>query len=314
MFLIFPFIQTPLCFTLAILSVSISTGNTILPTNPIAQRHWNFRQEKPTSSKSKKDPIKVMSFNIRYGSADDGKNHWKHRKHLVPKTIKRFSPDLLGTQETLGFQAKYLKKQLPEYKYIGWSREKNANGEQCGIFFRKVRFSCVKSGQFWLSKNPKSKFSKSWDSSLPRVACWAVLKDKKTREEMLFINTHFDHRGKTAREESALLISNWIHKNHSDKPVVITGDFNAKVDSICYRNLINENQFSDTFLINRQESQKGKKTGTFNGFKGTKTGKRIDWILTNDRFQTLSGSIDYYQDGGRYPSDHFPVTATIRSN
>ena len=46
-------------------------------------------------------PLRVMSFNIRLGVAKDGENHWDKRHDLVADTIKKFKPDLLGTQETL---------------------------------------------------------------------------------------------------------------------------------------------------------------------------------------------------------------------
>ena len=53
--------------------------------------------------------VRVMSFNIRYGAANDGANHWDQRKPLVVKAIQSFRPDILGTQETLDFQAEFLK-------------------------------------------------------------------------------------------------------------------------------------------------------------------------------------------------------------
>ena len=56
--------------------------------------------------------IKVMSFNIRYGAANDGENSWPKRSHLVLETIQMFGPDLLGTQEVIEFQADFLKENL----------------------------------------------------------------------------------------------------------------------------------------------------------------------------------------------------------
>jgi endonuclease/exonuclease/phosphatase family metal-dependent hydrolase len=50
------------------------------------------------------EAIRVMSFNIRYGTADDGVNAWPKRKQFLIDTISAFDPDLLGTQETLAFQ------------------------------------------------------------------------------------------------------------------------------------------------------------------------------------------------------------------
>jgi hypothetical protein len=56
--------------------------------------------------------VRVMSYNIRYGTAQDGDNHWDKRKEFLVETIQAFNPDLLGTQETLGFQRDYRKLQM----------------------------------------------------------------------------------------------------------------------------------------------------------------------------------------------------------
>ena len=53
---------------------------------------------------SKESDLKVMSFNIRLGVANDGANHWDKRKELVLKTIQNFGPDLLGLQEVWHMQ------------------------------------------------------------------------------------------------------------------------------------------------------------------------------------------------------------------
>src|SRR5262245_19804333 len=69
------------------------------------------------------DPIRVMTFNIRYGTANDGENHWEKRKEFLVETIQEFKPDLLGIQETLGFQRDYLPEKLPGYGVLGVGRE-----------------------------------------------------------------------------------------------------------------------------------------------------------------------------------------------
>ena len=102
-----------------------------------------------------------MSFNLRYGTVNDGKDIWTNRQEHVVTVIKTFAPDLLGTQETLPFQAAYMHESLSEYTSVGWSRDQDENGEQCGIFVRKERFEIVKFCQFWLSETPDEKFSKS---------------------------------------------------------------------------------------------------------------------------------------------------------
>lgn len=253
--------------------------------------------------------IRVMSFNIRYGRANDGDNHWKHRQALVLKTIRRFDPDLLGTQETLKFQAEYLRENLKHLNYVGWSREQNSGGEQCGVLFRATRFELEESGQFWLSETPEKKFSRSWDSSLPRVATWVRLKDRRTDGLLLFVNTHFDHRGPTARLEAARLIREFVESQPADLPVVVTGDFNCAEASAPWQQLTSSARLSDTFRVFQPE--RGSTEGTFNGFTGRNTGGRIDWILVSRQWAVQAATIDEYSENGRYPSDHFPVTATI---
>lgn len=266
----------------------------------------------PITSAEEPAPLRVMSFNIRLGVAKDGDNHWDKRQELVAHTIKQFNPDLLGTQETWHFQADYLKKQLPDYGYVGWTRQAGNEGEHCGILFRKDRFQLADSGQFWLSETPDKKGSKSWDSSLPRIVTWIEVKDKKADGRQLrFLNTHFDHRGPKARLEAAKMIRETARK-HSSRPVIVTGDFNCGDTSDPYKALFDGNVLTDSFRV--KYPQKQPKEGTFNGFKGTDTGARIDWVLHNDKFTTIDAAIDKTSKEGRYPSDHFPVTAVLRWN
>ena len=257
------------------------------------------------------EPLRVMSFNIRYGTANDGDNHWDKRHELVVETIHKFAPDLLGTQETLGFQARYLQDNLPEYTYFGSSRDTNPAGEQCGVFYKTDRFELIESGQFWLSETPDVKFSKSWDSSLPRIATWVRLEDKlNDNSPLVFINTHFDHRGAVARLESAKLLRRFIEDLDNDSTVIVTGDFNCPEASQPYIKLLESPLLVDTYRAVHESKQKNE--GTFNGFRGTTTGGRIDWILCSPTISINEASIVRTHDNNRYPSDHFPVTALLK--
>lgn len=253
--------------------------------------------------------VRVMSFNIRFGSAKDGDNHWDKRHPLVVEAIKNYDPDLLGTQETLKFQAEYLQDKLTHMTYVGWSRDANDQGEQCGILFRTNRFTLNDSGQFWLSDEPETKFSKSWDSSLPRVATWVNLTDNKTNAKLLFLNTHFDHRGVQARLESAKLIRKFVESQPEGLPIVVTGDFNCGDDSEPYQHLLQSSRLVDTFRNVHPEKSAGE--GTFGGFKRLTDGARIDWVLVSGDWNVSDAAIDRFAKDGKNPSDHYPVTATM---
>jgi endonuclease/exonuclease/phosphatase family metal-dependent hydrolase len=51
---------------------------------------------------------------------------------------------------------------------------------------------------------------------------------------------------------------------------------------------------------------------TAHGFRGTRKGNKIDYIFTPSNVKVLEAQILYDNIDGRYPSDHFPVTATLR--
>lgn len=263
------------------------------------------------------EPVRVMSFNIRFGSANDGENHWEKRKDLVVDTIREFAPDLLGTQETLRFQADFIAENLPEYTYFGRSRMKTPN-EHCGIFFRTERFTQLAGGHFWLSEQPEMPESKSWDSSLPRMVSWVLLNDHQNEagEPILFVNTHFDHRGVEARLQSAKLIRDRIKAlRHlsKDPAVIVTGDFNTGESTAPYQALVSDNeQLVDSFRAVHPE--RTEEEGTFGGWKGIQTGARIDWILVDPRFRVQEAEIVHKSQEDRYPSDHYPVTAVVNAS
>jgi len=258
--------------------------------------------------------LKVMSFNIRYGAANDGDNSWPHRREMVASTIQSYGPDLLGTQETLPFQAEFLREHLPDYKYVGWSRDDKPDGEQCGIFYRTERFRELESGQFWLSETPETRNSVSWDSSLPRVATWVLLEDSQSdKTPLLFVNTHFDHRGKEARRQSAKLLREWIEARPEQQRVVLTGDFNTGENTAPWVTLAESSRLVDTYQACPPKEEPGG-PGTFHGFRGNAGPARIDWILCSPTLTVNESTIDRTNEQGRYPSDHFPVTARLTSS
>lgn len=259
-------------------------------------------------------PLKVMSFNIRYGRANDGENRWVKRDSLVAETIRVFGPDLLGLQEALPFQCQFLKQQFPEFDFVGRGREvKPDQGEFCAIMYRRERFEKKDEGHFWLSETPQTPGSRSWDSALPRMVTWVRLMDRDTESEFIFANTHYDHIGQQARIASSEIIRKWLAK-FPQTPIVITGDFNSAIGSKPYQQLLDggspELSLVDTYrAIYPQATER---EGTSSRWNGNRSGARIDWILHSKQFSTLNAAIDYHNDRGQYASDHYPVQATLR--
>ena len=262
----------------------------------------------PTATRGQESiDVRVMSFNIRFGTARDGVNHWDRRKENVVTTISDFQPDVVGTQEVLPFQADFLSKNLEGFEYVGRSRDNSKSGEQCGILIRSSRFDILEQGHFWLSEAPNWPGSKSWDSSLPRMASWLKLFDRRSKSVFYFVNTHFDHRGKIAREKSSQVIVDRSKRFEAGLPIIITGDFNSGAGTVPYQ-VISE-VYVDTFDKLHPDA---KETGTFSGFDGRTDGARIDCIFVSRKVKVVEAGIDRREFDRRNPSDHFPVTSVLR--
>jgi len=260
------------------------------------------------------DPVRVMTFNIRYGTAGDGENAWPKRQELVLETIEKFNPDLLGTQEVLDFQADYLSEHLKDYGFLGVGRDDGKRkGEMSAIWFRISRFKPLDSGTFWLSETPDTIGSKSWDAALPRVATWVKLRDEQAKKDVIFLNTHWDHVGKRAREEAGKIIHTWMGEEAANLPTIITGDFNVNEDHPGLAALMasptDALKFYDVYRRVHPEVKDDE--SSFGSFKGHTKGKRIDFILASPSFVPTEATIDRTNQDGRYPSDHYPVTAVL---
>lgn len=263
--------------------------------------------------------VRVMSYNIRYGTAKDGDNHWDKRKDFLIETIKAFNPDLLGTQETLGFQRDFLAEKLDGYEVLGVGRDDGKEaGEMTALYFKRARFEKLDSGHFWLSETPAIPGSKSWDTSLTRMASWVKLRDKlqPKAKPLMFFNTHFDHRGEQARVESAKLIRRKVEEAAKTCRIIVTGDFNAGEDSQPYQAFFAAADGKSSLVRDVYRTAHPKREaneGTFSAFKADATsGPRIDWIGVSPEWEVLKSEIDRTAREGRSPSDHFAMIAVLR--
>ena len=141
--------------------------------------------------------------------------------------IQEIDPDLLGLQESFPEQTRFVSEGLPDHEcYELGRRGEGKREESCAVLWRRERFEVLDRGTFWLGPKP-SRIAKAWDAALPRICTWLRLKDLESGRSFVFANTHFDHRGRRARLESAkLLASQW-----PGEAVVLTGDLNAGEDS-----------------------------------------------------------------------------------
>lgn len=252
--------------------------------------------------------LKVISYNIRVGSAPDGDHKWDIRKPASPAMIADQQPDIFGLQEALKMQLDYLEETCPDYDHVGVHRDDGKEkGEVMAIFWNTKTQKMIKWGNFWLSDTPEEP-SKGWDAACFRTATWALLKDKRYNKKYYYVNTHLDHLGQEARANGLKLIVDRIDDiNPEGYPMILTGDFNVDLGDPCLKSL--EGRMESV----RDIAPVTDSLDTFQGFGTGQYGSRvIDYIYESGfsaapLFETITKSYENIP----YISDHYPVAAIL---
>jgi endonuclease/exonuclease/phosphatase family metal-dependent hydrolase len=285
--------------------------------------YHNARSVSPGVTAKGELELKVMTFNIRYGTADDGENRWENRQQMVIDVLRENQLDVVGLQEALDFQISQIRQGLSEFGQLGVAREDGkTKGEYCTILYRRDRFDVNESGTFWFSDTPEVPGSNQWGGACVRICTWARLVEKKTGNAFYHYNLHLDHVSQPSREKSAVLLAQRIRERKHPDPFIVTGDFNAGENNPAVMYLRGKAALSegesksenpvpavDTFRVLHPDANE---VGTFNQFAGNRKGEKIDFIFTLPDVQVLESQIVHTERNGRYPSDHFPVTARLR--
>jgi len=267
------------------------------------------------------DALRVGSYNIRNISDDRGtSNDWECRKTNLVEFVRKLDLDVFGMQESCPDQMSYLREKLPEFAFVGDHREADRkSGEASPVAYRRSRFEAEKSGTFWLSETPDVPASKSWGTACTRVCSYLVLRDKPTGKRFCFANTHTDHVSAEAREKGMLLIVERMKDFGRGAPIVFTGDHNCCYDeppAKAVRAILKDAR-------DVTETPCAGPRNTFQGFGKYKDGpvnRRgkimdycIDYIYVSDGTRVLDFVTHDDKRPGKdlYPSDHFPVTATV---
>ena len=253
--------------------------------------------------KKSDETIRVMSFNIRCTNV--GRDTWEDRIGIVTDTIVNSAADSVGVQEATPEWMATLNETLTDYDYVGVARDDGKNqGEYSAVFYLKNKYNLVDSGNFWLSETPDTP-SLGWDAACIRICTWAVLENKETKEQYVHVNSHFDHEGVKAREESVKMILAHIEK-YKDLPVVFTADMNVEEGSDNYV------EFTKVLHDTKYLASDTMDYLTYHDTKPSKHAESIiDYVMVNDNFYALSYKVVTAGIDERYVSDHFPVYADI---
>ena len=199
-------------------------------------------------------PLRLMTFNIDCRLCD--KHLWHDRLPGLKDTLSRYSPDIIGIQETM-FQEDVtaLLKDLEGYSAVCPELEQVEELAWDACILYSSRFQVESSDSFWLGPNPDK--PGDYDLfNLPRIATYALIKDTKTGESFYFGSTHFDHGDNTddgikpSSNECVKMSEQLVAFTEdlaSEKPFFWTCDCNSHYDTNAFAILTNET--ASTYLV-----------------------------------------------------------------
>ncbi|WP_226895322.1 endonuclease/exonuclease/phosphatase family protein [Luteolibacter marinus] len=254
-------------------------------------------------------PLRVLSYNLRYITGEDrGAKAWPERRDQAAELIRSDDADIIGIQEGLPQMMDDLAARLNGYAVIGVGREDGIDrGEYAAILVKTDRFRIQQSETFWLSDTPAVPNSCTWGNTVTRICTWAKLYDRESGKTLHFFNTHLDHASAEARQKGTELILSRIAGRTG--PVLLTGDFNA-IEADPLHTAIKATGLIDVWRSVHPDTPP-EEGGTFHHFTGAKDGARIDYVYASSGFKVENAAIVRSSKDGNYPSDHYPVRATL---
>ncbi len=253
--------------------------------------------------------MRVMTFNTTCSVCNKKTyNKFRHRKHWIIDTIKRSAPDLISLQEVLlPIQLNWFKKNLKEYEPIFFRKLLIFRYPDPTLFIKKDKFEIIAKNGFWLGPL-WGKFSLGWKIGLPRRVQHALLRDRETNQEFLFVGSHFDNAQKNKTQSASMFIKRY---GKTDFPILFAADTNLRPHDEGYSTL--STFLNDTFDMSPRISFIKNSNTTpdeaCNVEKGLKFPEcRVDHVMTSKshRWNVYDWVIDQYRygDDQKFTSDH----------
>lgn len=266
--------------------------------------------------------LKVISFNVKRDGFVGRRNRWEQRKRLVAELIQNSDATIVGVQELLPRMRADVQQMLQDYRVIGSGRyqgKNQYNDEHSDILVKNDQAAVNYHRTFWLSKRPEKAGSRGLLALFPRICTMAEVDVKELGCRVRVFNTHLDCLSGFARTLGVCIILEQMSRcNRKEKlPTILMGDMNAGPNSKCIR-MLRENRhlYCNVHLQDVYDALGGvdRINNTYHFFKGEiKEGKKpIDYIFVSEEFEVVESQICTEHEGGQYPSDHFPIMATLR--
>lgn len=277
-------------------------------------------QGEPVTGKNK-DVHRIMTCNILLDLVEHRgtPNEWQaQRRALCEKVIKSRQPDILCLQEVGRGQNDDFIKAFPGFVAFGYpdpyvdANPPNFQACKNTILYSRDRYKQTSAGMYWLSATPQIAGSRLPGANLPRHVTWLRLKVRDNGREFRVLDTHWALQREIRLQQAKILNAEGTLYS-ADFPQLLCGDFNSDRSSPEHASLL-EAGWKDTYETVHGSGEPGY---TGHGFKGPNRDKakkngKIDFVFFRGNAQPLAAEIIRDSEDGRYPSDHYFVSADVR--
>ncbi|KAF4999116.1 hypothetical protein FGRMN_2679 [Fusarium graminum] len=276
---------------------------------------------------SRTNDVRLITYNIRLApnKPQRGEEFWNVRRPRLSSQINYETSgrpeSLVCMQEATYPQIQDLQQDLGgEWDYYGVGRKGGQRGEFSPIFYRPSVWNIEEKRTYWLSPTPDRVGSRGWDAGFPRIVTVARFQHVSTGNRLVYMCTHFDHKGRTARTNSAKLITGltntWSSHLGDTIPVFLGGDLNSAPQGSAYKHLAS--QMNDVKHLVPLASRFGHSSYTYTGFTvSPHDDMDLDHIFVKDptgiEFRSYAVLNSLFEDGV-FISDHRPVVVDVRLN
>lgn len=278
----------------------------------------------PAASAPTDDSIRVALLNLRLPMGKDEENNaWPKRADRAVTAMRKTSPDIIGLQEVFSTQRLDLIDKMPEYAVYPDRREEGVtlgnlvNVNFTLIMYRKDRFDVIDSA------NGTVRDGAVKDPNATAFYSMVILRDRyKKLPDTIVVSTHIRHNMTIATQECDIL-NNRVTAQlrlHKGAVAIVMGDLNFDKSTPVYGALMGKTTATTrsavTTLVDTYDyAAKPAKDrwGSYHAFTGNPSALwPTDFIFISENLSHSVVQVDREQISGGYPSDHFPVSVTLR--
>ncbi|KAF9766182.1 hypothetical protein IL306_001428 [Fusarium sp. DS 682] len=276
---------------------------------------------------SRSTDVRLITYNIRLApkKPQRGEELWPVRRPRLSAQINYETSgrpeSIICMQEATYPQIQDIQQDLgSEWDYYGIGRKGGQRDEFSPIFYRPSIWNIEEKQTYWLSNTPEKVGSKGWDAAFPRIVTIARFQHATTGNRIVYMCTHFDHKGRKARANSAKQLTDlaeaWSIIDGEPIPVFIGGDLNSSPSGAAYKHLAKT--MNDVKNLVPQGKRYGHSSFTYTGFTvSPRDDMDLDHIFVHNptgiEFKAFAVLNSLYEDGV-FISDHRPVVVDVRLN